>query len=259
VDDDGNVLADNILRGATNPNFSEMGQDEGDIYQRTGTRNGLYVNVGSDLWLKLNRMSPIVFNPLDIVNTMDVPTTITRNERSALQFQDPTAVPSTQNTAVFQNVLPHNYSNQDLEIAIYFATQTATTGSIAFNLQFERMFPGNDSTTTMVASPMNADTNIPIGDPIPMPDGSTTPGVISGEGEGYFIGNGTIPFSLDLLVPPPSGGDILRYTTTLSRSLRMNNAVAGDAFRLRLQRKNSGDTVADAVDVFMISLTELDT
>jgi len=119
-------------------------------------------------------MSPIVFQPSDITNTTDTPTTIVRNERDALRFADPDSTP-----------VPNN-----------------------------------------------------------------------GEGEGYFICISTIPFSLDALVPALSAGDILSYTTTLSGGLRMNNAEPNDAFRLRLERKNSRDTVADVVDVFMVVIRE---
>lgn len=259
VDDLGNITGDNIFRGLSNPNISgPMGEDPGDIFQRfSTTRAGFYMNNGNDRWLKLNAMSPIVFNPTDMVNTVDTPTIITRNERSALRFPDPTAVPSTQTTAIFQSVMPYNYSFQDANVKIYFATTTANTGTIGFNVQFERMYPANVG-STIVAAPMGADTNIPIGMLIPEPDGSTTPGVISGEGEGYFIGNGTTPFTFAGLAPAPSGGDILAYTTTLSKTLRMNSIEPNDAFRLRIQRKNSGDSVADNVDVFMVQVTELD-
>lgn len=259
VDDDGNITGENIHRGLSNPNLGLLGEDEGDIYQRNSvSRPGIYVNNGSDRWLKLNSMSPIIFNPPDLVSTSNPPSIITRNDHSALRFPNPSVVASTQKTAIFQSVIPRNYSYQDIDIRIYFTTLLATTGTIGFNLQFERIYPGNSSTTVMNAVPVNVDTNLPIGTLIPEPDGSTTVGVISGDGDGYFTGNGTIPFDLDALTPSPSPGDILLYQTSFSRTLRMNHVEPGDGFRVRLQRKNSGDTVADDVDVFMIQLIERD-
>ena len=216
----GILIADNYKRGVGIP-FAVSGS-VGDLYQQEFLsptyHPSLYINIdGGTTWKKINVMENIVFTASDMTNVglPGAATVTTRNGRPCINFPQAVSVP-TRTEAIFQGYLSKNYNvNATLRYEVIFATTTAASGNLSFNIAWERLEPGVS----------NVDTD-------------------------NFIVPGTVPIAIG-----GPAGTVQVSSNTLSPTL-LGNAPPGEGFRIRFIRWNSGDTVADSVDVLRIALYE---
>lgn len=144
--------------------------------------------------------------------TSNYATPDTRNSRPVLEFDT-----STQEAAIFSGVLPVAYAGGGLTVEVYFAADTATTGTIGWDAAIERID----------ASSLDTDTD-------------------------NFASAQTITAA----TVPATSGQILKTSCTFTSGAQMGGLLAGEAFRLRIRRDVANDTAAGDAQLFYVVMRE---
>lgn len=141
------------------------------------------------------------------------PATIdTRNSRPCLDFDT-----TTQETAIFSGVLPADYGGGGVTVSLYVAMTSATSGTVGFDLAFERTD----------ASSLDIDSD-------------------------SFASAVTVTAT----TVPGTSGQVLKLDTNISNGANMDSLAAGELFRLRIRRDVSNDTAAGDAELLFVMMVE---
>lgn len=157
----------------------------------------------------------IVFKPLDNEPpTSNYATLDARNNHPVLEFDT-----TTQEAAIFSDVLPVGYAGGGLTVEVYFAADTATTGTIGWDVAFERID----------ASSLDIDAD--------------------SFGTAKTITAATVP---------GTSGQILKTSAVFATGSPddMDNLAAGEAFRLRIRRDVANDTATGDAQILRVVVRE---
>lgn len=160
--------------------------------------------------------SLLIFSPLGNEPPASAYATFdTRNGHPCLDFDG-----STDEEAVFTGVLPTHYGGGGLDINIFWAATSATSGNVRWQAAIERIDVSSlDIDADSFASFQSA--------------------------------GGT---------PPGTSGQVIKTTIALTSGANMDSLVAGELFRLKIRRDADGtsgtDDVTTDVEVLGISVTE---
>lgn len=135
----------------------------------------------------------------------------TRNGHPVLDFDDTTA-----ETAIFSDILPRNYAGGGITVYVTWAATSATSGTIGWTVEIERVGVALDidadsfaSAQTITAATTNATSGIPTTTNVAITDGAN-----------------------------------------------MDSLAVGEKFRLRLKRDVSNDTAAGDAEVLGVEVKE---
>ena len=142
--------------------------------------------------------------------TTNFATLDTRNNHPCLDFDT-----TTQEAAVFSGTLPANYSGAGVTISLWVALTSATSGTVGFDVAFERMD----------ASSLDIDAD-------------------------SFGAVGTVT----AVTVPGTSGQILKLSVNVSNGANMDSTAAGEMFRLQVRRDVANDTAAGDAELLRVML-----
>lgn len=135
-----------------------------------------------------------------------------RNNRPVLDFDA-----TTQEACVFTSVLPAGYGGNGIAVTLYCAASTATSGTIGWDVAFERVnVTGLDTDTDSFATAVAA-----------------APATV-----------------------PGTSGQILAVTVNLADGAEIDGLQAGELFRLRVRRDVSNDTATGDAELLAVHMRE---
>jgi hypothetical protein len=148
--------------------------------------------------------------PASAFATLDV-----RNGHPVLDFDG-----STDEEAVFTGILPMNYGASGLDINIWWAATSATSGNVRWQAAIERMDVASLD--------------------------------IDGDSFAAFQSAGG--------TPPATNGQLVKTTVSLTNGAQMDSLAAGEAFRLKIRRDADGtsgtDDVTTDVELVVVEIQE---
>lgn len=136
----------------------------------------------------------------------------TRNSHPVLDFDT-----TTQETAIFRGFLPADYASRGVTITLVVAATSATSGTIGFDVAFERID----------ASGLDIDAD-------------------------SFASATTVTAT----TVPGTSGQVLYLTVNVSDGANMDSLAAGEMFRLRIRRDVSNDTATGDAELLGVSMVE---
>ena len=136
----------------------------------------------------------------------------TRNAHPVLDFDT-----STQEAAIFAGALPPDYAGGGVTISLYCALTTATSGTVGWDVAFERI---DASSLDLDADSFGTATTVTA---------ATVPG---------------------------TSGQVLKMSVNVSDGADMDSLVAGEAFRLRIRRDVANDTAAGDAELLRVLMVE---
>lgn len=155
----------------------------------------------------------ICFKPIDNEPpTSNYATPDTRNNHPVLEFDT-----TTQEAAIFSGVLPVAYAGGGLTCEVYFAADTATSGTIGWDAAIERID----------ASSLDIDAD-------------------------SFASAQTITAA----TVPGTSGQILKSSVAFTSGAQMDSLAAGEAFRLKIRRDVANDTAAGDAQLLRVVVRE---
>lgn len=137
----------------------------------------------------------------------------TRNQRPCLDFDT-----TTQETAIFSDVMPHGYAGGNLIVDVTAALTSATSGTLGWDVTFERVGSGSQDTDS---------------------DGFATAQTITAT-----------------TVPGNSGDTITLSVTCTAGAAGTDSIAADDLFRLRIRRDVANDTAAGDAELYSVTVRE---
>lgn len=154
-----------------------------------------------------------VFKPLDNEPpSSNFATVDTRNSRPVLDFDT-----TTQESAIFSDVLPLSYMGGGLTVEVFWAATSATTGTIGWDVAIERI--DADSLDTDSDSFATAQT-------------------------------------ITAVTVPGTSGQIKKTSVAITSGANMDSLVAGEAYRVRVRRDVTNDTATGDAEVFFVVVRE---
>jgi hypothetical protein len=155
----------------------------------------------------------VTFRPIDneppATNfaTLDV-----RNGHPVLDFDT-----TTQEAAIFTGVLPPSYGGNGVAVAVYCALTTATTGTVGWDVAFER---------------------------------------INASGLDIDADNFATAQTITATTVPGTSGQILKLSVNIANGANMGSLAAGEMFRLRVRRDVANDTAAGDAELLVVTVAE---
>jgi hypothetical protein len=163
---------------------------------------------GGSVWAWHLEWSPIDNEP----PTANYATLDTRNSRPVLDFDT-----TTQEAAIFTGIMPSDYAGGGVTISLWCALSTATSGTVGWDVAFER---------TQVAT-----------DDIDSDSFATAQTVTA-------------------VTVPGTSGHVLKMTINVSDGANMDSIAAGELFRLRVRRDVTNDTAAGDAELLRVAMVE---
>jgi len=124
---------------------------------------------------------------------------------------------TTQEAAVFTGVLPRNYAGGGLTVYLHWAASSATSGTIGWDVAFERRLDGTDT----IASDSFASAQ-----------------------------------TVTAATVPGSAGIVKVTNVVISDGANIDSLAVGESFRLRVRRDVSNDTAAGDAELIAVELKE---
>lgn len=134
-----------------------------------------------------------------------------RNGHPILQFDDTTAY-----SAIFTAVMPQNYSNATGVTVYVTATAIATSGTMGWTVEFERMDSGTDLDSDSFASAQ----------------------------------------TITATTVPATSGAPLTLNVAVTKGANMDSVVAGDSFRIRVTRDVGNDSAVGNTELMSVEIRE---
>lgn len=134
-----------------------------------------------------------------------------RNGHPKLEFDD-----TTQETAIFTGIMPRHYSGGGVTVAIHAIMASAVSGSVSWDLAFERM---SDGATALNSDSFAATQNVAA------------------------------------VTVPATAGIVFVCSASVSNGANIDGIAVGDSFRLRLRRVIGGGAVGD-VELIAVEMRE---
>ena len=136
----------------------------------------------------------------------------TRNAHPVLEFDT-----TTQETAIFSSVLPRNYAGGGITVYIHWMADTATTGTIGWDVSFERM---SDATTDLDSDSWATAQTV-------------TAATVSG-----------------------TSGVVTVTNVAISNGANIDSIAVGEAYRIRIRRDVANDTASGDAQLLAVELKE---
>lgn len=136
----------------------------------------------------------------------------TRNSHPVLAFDT-----TTQESAVFTGVVPRNYAGGGMTVYIHWTAATATSGTIGWDVAFERM---SDATTDLDSDSFATAQTVTA---------ATVPG---------------------------TSGVVTVTNVAVSNGANMDSIAVGEAFRLRVRRDVANDTATGDAELHAVEIKE---
>lgn len=136
----------------------------------------------------------------------------TRNGRLVLDFDT-----TTQEAAVFSGVLPRNYAGGGVTVYLHWAASTATTGTVGWDVAFERVGAAQQDL----------------------------------DSDGFATAQAVTPATVD-----GTSGNVSITNVAVTNGANMDSLAAGEAFRLRVRRDVANDTAAGDAELLAVELKE---
>ena len=157
--------------------------------------------------------SLLLFTPSDNVPpASNFATLDTRNLHLVLDFDA-----STNESAVFEGVMPQNYAGGGVTVFIHYAMSTATSGDIDWDVAFERI----------------GDQQLDI------------------DSDSFAAVN-----SVDTTTVPATSGLVDVVSIAFTNGADMDSVVAGEAFRLKLTRDATNDSATGDAELLAVEVRE---
>lgn len=135
-----------------------------------------------------------------------------RNGHPVLEFDT-----TTQEIAIFTSVLPRNYGSSGITAYVHYAAATATTGTIGWDVSFERIGDGSQDIDS---------------------DGFATAQVITAA------------------TVPGTSGNVDIINVAITDGANIDSIAAGEAYRVRIRRNVASDTAAGDAQIIAVELKE---
>lgn len=136
----------------------------------------------------------------------------TRNSRPVLDFDT-----TTQEGAVFSGVLPNDYAGGGVTIDIFCALTSATTGTVGWDVAFERTQASTDDIDSDSFATAQTVTAVTV---------------------------------------PGTSGHVLKMSVNVANGADMDSLAAGELFRLRVRRDVANDTATGDAELLAVTLRE---
>lgn len=138
-------------------------------------------------------------------------TPLTRNSHPTLRFDD-----TTQEIAVFTGIMPRHYAGGGVTVYLHASLVSATTGTLGWDVSFERMDAATDIDADSYASAQ-----------------AVTPATV-----------------------PGTSGFPLVLNAAVTNGANMDSIAVGDAFRLRVRRDVANDTATGDAELLAVEIKE---
>lgn len=135
-----------------------------------------------------------------------------RNNHPVLNFDT-----TTQETVMFTSVLPRNYGSSGITVYVHYAAATATSGTIGWDVAFERIGDGSQDLDS---------------------DGFATAQVITAA------------------TVPGTSGNVDIINVAITDGANIDSIAAGEAYRIRIRRNVASDTAAGDAQLIAVELKE---
>jgi hypothetical protein len=135
-----------------------------------------------------------------------------RNSHPVLEFDS-----STQEAAIFTGVLPRHYNGGGITVYLHWAAATATTGTIGWDVAFERIGDGSQDIDA---------------------DGFATAQTVTAA------------------TVPGTSGNVDITNAAVTDGANVDSIAVGEAFRLRVRRDVANDTAAGYAQLLAVELKE---
>lgn len=136
----------------------------------------------------------------------------TRNGHLVLDFDA-----TTQEAAIFKGVLPRNYAGGGITVYLHWAATSATTGTIGWDVSFERIGDGSQDIDS---------------------DGFATAQTVTAA------------------TVPGTSGHVDITNVAVTNGANMDSLAVGEAFRLRVRRDVANDTASGDAELLAVELKE---
>lgn len=136
----------------------------------------------------------------------------TRNGHLVLDFDT-----STQETAIFKGVLPRHYAGGGITVYLHWAATSATTGTIGWDVAFERIGDGSQDIDS---------------------DGFATAQTVTAA------------------TVPATSGHVDITNVAVTDGANIDSIAVGEAFRLRVRRDVASDTASGDAELLAVELKE---
>lgn len=154
-----------------------------------------------------------VFTPFQNEPPASNPATLNlRNAHPVLEFDD-----TTQEIAIFTGVLPRNYAGGGLTVYVHWAAKTATSGTIGWDVAFERI---GDSQQDI-------------------------------DSDGFASAQ-----TVTATTVPGTSGHVDITTATFTDGAQMDSVAVGEAFRIRVRRDVSNDNASGDAQLVALEIKE---
>lgn len=163
---------------------------------------------GGGLWAWHLEWSPVHNEP----PSANYATLDTRNNRPVLDFDS-----ATQETAIFTGILPSDYAGGGVSVSIFCALSTATSGTVGWDVSFERTQASTDDIDSDSFAAAQTVTAVAV---------------------------------------PGTSGQVLKMTVNVAEGAAMDNLAAGELFRIRIRRDVANDTAAGDAELLRVGLVE---
>ena len=135
-----------------------------------------------------------------------------RNNHPVLDFDT-----TTQETAQFTGVLPRNYAGGGITVYVHWAATSATTGTIGWDVSFERIGTGSQDI----------------------------------DSDGYATAQ-----TITAATVSGTSGNVSVTNVAVSNGANMDSIAVGEAFRLRIRRDVANDTATGDAELVAVELKE---
>lgn len=153
------------------------------------------------------------FGPLtNEAPTANYATLDTRNNHPCLDFDT-----TTQEAAIWTAVLPTNYAGSGLTVSVWCSLTSATTGTVGWDVAFERM------------------------------DVST----LDTDADSFGVAT-----TITAVTVPGTSGQLLRMSVAVSSGANLDSLAAGELFRIRVRRDVANDTAAGDAELLAVTIGE---
>ena len=155
----------------------------------------------------------VVFTPLHNEPPSSNPATLdTRNQHTVLDFD-----PTTNESAVFKDIMPRNYGGNGVTVYLHYAMSSAVADTVDWDAAFERI----------------SDQQQDI------------------DSDGFAAVN-----SVDNTTVPGTNGNVDVVSIAFTDGADMDSVAAGEAFRLKITRDAASDDASGDAELFAVEIKE---
>jgi hypothetical protein len=134
----------------------------------------------------------------------------TRNQYSVLDFDD-----STNESTIFVGLIPQQYTGTDIEVRLFYAMTSATSGDVDWQVKMERLTSSDQDIDSASYSVVTSSVNNTV---------------------------------------PSTSGHLAIVSITMTKGTNIDNVAVGDMFALQITRDASTDTASGDAELFGVEM-----